>query len=157
MTRSRRPQPIGTRPVMATSSEILTARPSRTKEDAATPRPPTETGTDSPAWLPAVRLGLLTVIAFLPVIGCGWVNWDDDGNFLHNPDFRGLAWANIVWAWKTALLGVYQPLGWMLLEAEYAAWGLNPRGYHIVSLVFHAANTAALYAVTVALLKRALP
>jgi tetratricopeptide (TPR) repeat protein len=100
---------------------------------------------------------LIALVAFLPVIGCRWVNWDDDTNFLNNPDFRGLGWRQVAWAWKTTLLGVYQPLGWMLYEAEFAAWGLDPRGYHVVSLVLHAANAAVLFALTLALLRRSLP
>ena len=34
--------------------------------------------------------------------------------------------------------GRYQPLAWMLLEAEYAVAGLKPAGYHLVSLLLHA-------------------
>ena len=142
---------------MASAGDTLTAEGPQKIEHPAILVPPPEVESETLTWLPPTRLALLTVLAFLPVIGCGWVNWDDDGNFLRNPNFRGLGWANIAWAWKTTLLGVYQPLGWMLYEAEYAAWGMNARGYHIVSLAFHAANAAALYCVTVALLKRALP
>ncbi|MFO0956647.1 MAG: tetratricopeptide repeat protein [Isosphaeraceae bacterium] len=104
-----------------------------------------------------IRLALLGLLAFLPVIGCGWVMWDDDVNFLNNPNFRGLTREHLAWAWRTDLLGVYQPLSWTLLEAEYAAWGMNPRGYHGVGLLLHAANAAALYALAVALMRRAMP
>jgi hypothetical protein len=59
----------------------------------------------------------------------GWeCQWDDNPSLLENPDFRGLGWKNLVWAWITFQTAVYQPLGWMLLEAEYAIWGLDPSG-----------------------------
>jgi hypothetical protein len=119
--------------------------------------PETSPEPEGEALLTAVRLALLSVLAFLPVIACRWVFWDDSKNFLANPHFRGLGWTQIAWAWRATLLGVYQPLSWMLLEAEYSDWGLNPRGYHLVSLGLHAANVVALFAVTVAILWRCLP
>jgi Flp pilus assembly protein TadD len=123
------------------------------------PGPGTETpaGDEGSAWLTAARVGLLTVAAFLPVIACGWVNWDDDANFLENPQLRGLGWAQVAWAWRTTLLGVYQPLSWMMFEAEYSGWRLNPKGYHVVSLALHAVNAVAVFALFVALLRRSLP
>jgi tetratricopeptide (TPR) repeat protein len=109
-------------------------------------------------WLTAARVGLLAVAAFLPAIACGWMTtWDDDKNFLGNRQFRGLGWAQIAWAWKTTILGVYQPLCWMMYEAEYAAWGLNPKGFHIVGLALHGVVAAAVFALFVALLRRCLP
>jgi hypothetical protein len=109
-------------------------------------------------WLTATRVGLLAIVAFLPAIGCGWVkNWDDNANFLDNSQFRGLGWAQIAWAWKTTKLGVYQPLCWMMYEAEYSLWGLKPRGYHVVGLALHALTAAAVFAVLVALLRRCRP
>ena len=58
------------------------------------------------------------------------------------------------WAWTTFWVGVYQPLGWLLLEAEYVIWGFDPRGYHLVSLLLHVANAVVLYFLTVTLLSR---
>jgi protein O-mannosyl-transferase len=95
----------------------------------------------------------LTLIAFAPALDNGFLNWDDDDNFLLNQHFRGLGWAQVAWAWTTFHMGAYQPLGWMLLSAESRAWGLDPRGYHAVGVLFHAANTAALFALTLALLR----
>jgi Flp pilus assembly protein TadD len=100
-------------------------------------------------------LALAAVPAFLPVLGNGFVNWDDPANFLKNPSFRGLGPPQLRWAWTTFWLGVYQPLAWMLFGLQYAAFGLRPWGYHLTSLLLHAAVVAALYAVTVALLERA--
>src|SRR5262249_42631508 len=105
----------------------------------------------------AIPLVLLVVAAFLPVLGNDFVNWDDQVNFLGNPDFRGLGWPQVRWAWTTFLLGVYQPLAWLLLEAQYVVGGPDPRGYHLVSLLLHAANAVALYALTAALLARCRP
>ena len=78
------------------------------------------------AWGMAVALVALVVVTFWPVIDNGFVDWDDDANFLTNSSFRGLGWDNIRWAWTTFHLGLYQPLGWMLLEGEFVLWGLDP-------------------------------
>ena len=43
-------------------------------------------------------LFLVAVCAFRPILGNDFVAWDDDGNFLTNPHFRGMARANVAWA-----------------------------------------------------------
>jgi protein O-mannosyl-transferase len=111
-------------------------------------------------WLPAV-LGLAVAMAagaaFLPVLDNGFAGgFDDDENFLDNVDYRGLNWSQIGWAWRTFKLGVYQPLAWILLEIQYAMFGLAPRGYHLASLLMHAAVAVALYVLTATILARSL-
>ncbi len=103
-------------------------------------------------------LGLLTALAFVPALSNGFVaSFDDGPNLLKNPHFRGLGWPQFCWAWRATLLGVYQPLGWLLLSAEFAVWGLEPWGYHLVSVLCHAVNTSLLFVLTVELLARARP
>jgi tetratricopeptide (TPR) repeat protein len=99
-------------------------------------------------------LVVIVVAAFLPVRDNGFVNLDDPRNFLENPSYRGLGWRQLAWAWTTWHLGVYQPLSWMLLEAQYAAWGLHPRGYHLTSVALHVLVVVALYALAVTLIGR---
>ena len=73
---------------------------------------------------------------------------------------RSAAWTGpgtCSWAWTTTLVGAYQPIGWMLLELEYLAWGLDPSGYHLASLILHAANAVLLYALIRTLMARAMP
>jgi hypothetical protein len=48
-------------------------------------------------------------------------------------------------------------MAWMLLEAQYAACGLDPRGYHLASLLLNVLTAVALYAMTRALVARAGP
>src|SRR4051812_40024521 len=91
-------------------------------------------------------LALAAVLPFLPVLAQGFVSWDDDENFVENPDFGPLSWARARWAWATFRLGVYQPLAWVLLEAQAALFGLDGRAFHAVGLLLHAANALALAA-----------
>src|SRR5438477_2025188 len=41
-----------------------------------------------PCW---AGLATAVSVAFLPSLGCGFVNWDDDANFLDNLYYRGLS------------------------------------------------------------------
>jgi hypothetical protein len=100
---------------------------------------------------------LAVIAAFAPIVNNGFVGWDDQPNFEENPAFRGLGWPQLHWAWTTRLLGVYQPLSWMLFEAEYALGGLNPRVYHLTSLILLVLNALVLDALVVALLIRCRP
>ena len=111
----------------------------------------------APALGAAVVLIALVAATFAPSLQNGWVDWDDRENYLENPAFRGLAPANLRWAATTNHLGVYQPLSWVLSEAEYVAFGLEPRGYHLVSLALHAAVSALLFVLIRSLIGRARP
>jgi len=40
----------------------------------------------------------VSFIVFLPALDAGFVNWDDDQNFLDNPNYRGLGAAQLRWS-----------------------------------------------------------
>ena len=101
--------------------------------------------------------GVVALVAFVPSLRNGFVDWDDFTNFTSNYQFRGLGWHQLRWAWTTFHLGVYQPLSWMLLEAQYALWALDPWGHHRTSLIHDAVAAVMLDALTVALLVRCRP
>ena len=112
-------------------------------------------------WRVTWRMGLLVtafaVLAFLPALGCGFVIPDDEKNF-HSNLALDYPWGQkLAWAWTTRWMEVYQPLWWMLVMAEHAVWGLKPMGYHAVSLALHAAVAAALFALTLVVLRRVTP
>jgi len=100
---------------------------------------------------------LLITTAFLPVLRADFVSWDDDENFLKNPHYRGLGWAQLKWMFTTAPMGAYIPLSWVTLGADYLLWGMNPAGYHLTNLVLHVLNALAAYWLAQRLLRLALP
>jgi Tfp pilus assembly protein PilF len=112
---------------------------------------------DRRTWWVGLLLAVLVLVAFFPVLDNGFVNWDDEKNFVYNAHFRGLGWTQLVWAWRTFLLGVYQPVAWLILEAQYAIWQLEPWGYHLTSILLYAVNTVVLFFLTAALLQRCQP
>src|SRR3989454_874824 len=107
-------------------------------------------------WVIPVLIALVTVAAFLPTLHNHFVNWDDDTNFLDNPHYRGLDWTHLRWMWTTHV-GHYIPLTWMTLGLDYLLWGMKPVGYHLTSLLLHAANAVVFFFVVRRLLTRALP
>ncbi len=96
-------------------------------------------------------------IAFSPVLSNGFVNWDDHDLILRNHSFRGLGWEQIVFAFTTLQGGVYKPLGWLLQSLTYEFFGLDPRGYHLVSLLLHVLNVILLHLLCVRLVATSLP
>jgi len=107
------------------------------------------------------RVGLwvvvLVLLTFFPSLACAFINYDDNVNFVSN-EALDYPWSQkLAWIWTTQWLGVYQPLAWMLIIAEHATWSLEPMGYHAMSLVLHGAVAWALLAVTIALLRWAIP
>jgi tetratricopeptide (TPR) repeat protein len=104
----------------------------------------------------AICAALATALLWLPVLRAGFV-WDDQDNFLFNPDFGDPSWARLRWAFTTFHLGHYQPLSWLSLQLDHRLWGMNPAGYHATNLVLHAANAGLLVLVLGRLLRMALP
>ena len=109
------------------------------------------------AWLVPLAVGAATIAAFLPTLGNGFVDWDDDKNFVNNPHFRGLGLDQLRWMWTTYHMGHYIPLSWMTLGLDYQFWGMNPTGYHLTSLLLQATNAVVAYALARRLLALADP
>ena len=86
-----------------------------------------------------------TLAAFLPALENGFVNWDDDVNFLNNPEYRGLGWNQLVWMFTTFHMSLYRPVTWVTFGMDYLLWGMEPFGYHLTSLVIHVANAVVFY------------
>src|ERR1041385_849530 len=97
-------------------------------------------------------IAVITFLAFLPTLSNGFVNWDDYRNFLSNPNYRGLGWDQLQWMWTTRFFNHYVPVTWMTLGLDYSLWGMDPRGYHLTSLLFHAVNAVLFYFIAVRLI-----
>ena len=106
-------------------------------------------------WLIALAVGFFTCLIFLSSLQNGFVNWDDRVNLIENPYYRGLGWTQLRWMFTTLYHGLYQPLYWVTLGADYVLWGLNPFGYHLTSLLLHAINAALFYFLALRLLSLA--
>lgn len=93
----------------------------------------------------ALLSALAAFLVFLPSLLHGWLSWDDSILLTANPFYRGLGWAHIRWAFTAAPGGAYQPLGFLSYGLDYLLWGMDPRGYHLTSVLLHALNAALFF------------
>jgi hypothetical protein len=105
----------------------------------------------------ALVVAVITAVVFAPALDNDFVHWDDDRNFLTNPNFRGLGATQIHWMFTSALTGHWIPLTWLTLGADYLLWGMHPFGYHLTNILLHAANAALFFVLAFRLLELALP
>ncbi len=117
---------------------------------------PKPAGTPLPLGIFAAAVALLSFLTFLPALEAGFVNWDDEVNFVNNKNYRGLGPAQLKWM-LTDTYGHYMPVTWFTLGLDYVLYGMKPAGYHVTSLLFHAANAVFFFLVVLLLLRKALP
>ncbi|GHT11091.1 hypothetical protein AGMMS4956_03570 [Bacteroidia bacterium] len=119
---------------------------------AAAPKP---TAKDAPikipAWLSKAALPLIILLT-MGIYGDGvlhnkmLIDWiDDNANIVSNIDIRQLSLDNLKnWFTKT-YVEMYCPIKMAVHALEYALWGINPVGYHAVSLLMHCLNTLMVF------------
>src|SRR5438034_1865598 len=107
--------------------------------------------------LAPLLVALFTLTAFLPTLQNQFVAWDDDKNFLDNPRYRGLGWAHLRWMFTAFHLGHYIPLTWVTFGMDHLLWGMKPVGYHLTSLLLHAANAVLFFSLVRRILTLARP
>src|SRR5687767_728411 len=95
-------------------------------------------------WIPWL-IAVVTFMTFSPALFNDFVAWDDELNFLTNPYYRGLGLDQLRWMWTSARSSHYIPLTWMTLGFDYSLWGMDPKGYHLTNIFFHAANAVLFY------------
>jgi protein O-mannosyl-transferase len=103
----------------------------------------------NPKRLAAVVAGVLAVATFalyLPSLRDNFINFDDPEYIINNPHVNsGLSWANIVWAFTRTHADYWVPLTWLSHMLDCQWFGLHPAGHHLVSLLFHMANSVLLF------------
>jgi protein O-mannosyl-transferase len=119
--------------------------------------PPVEPSPFSRRLALALACAAVAFFVFLPTLGFEFVDWDDTGVLVNNPDWRGLGSEQLKWMFTTNHYGHYQPVTWLTYGVDYVIWGMNPRGYHLSNALFHAANALLVWFLASFLLRRALP
>jgi len=97
-----------------------------------------------------VRLALIVgsaLVAYLPVVRAGYVRFDDTDYIEENQLLRTASGLARIWTSPQAYPpGVpYYPVTFSLHWAEFRLWGVDPRGYHLVSLGLHAVNAVLVW------------
>ncbi|HLP93193.1 MAG TPA: tetratricopeptide repeat protein [Saprospiraceae bacterium] len=110
-------------------------RPEKPEESSVAESTPVSGGFQfEPAWLWAVVLTVVTVMAYYLSLDNGFMVFDDDkairyNNLIKNPTFRGLFMANN--------LGMYAPITWCGYALVYALAGESASAFHTFSLLLH--------------------
>jgi tetratricopeptide (TPR) repeat protein len=96
-----------------------------------------------------VLLVVVTVLAYLPALGNGFI-WDDDAYVTRNPAVQSLAGLGAAWA-QPGATPQYYPLVFTSFWIEHQLWGLAPFGYHAVNLALHALSAWLLWRILIGL------
>jgi protein O-mannosyl-transferase len=106
--------------------------------------------------LVALLLAMLTLAVYLPVVGNGFILYDDGDYVTQNKMVQdGLTLAGIKWAFTTFFSANWHPLTWLSHMTDCEVFGVNAAGSHFVNALFHAANTVLLFALLLQMTRRA--
>jgi len=94
------------------------------------------------ALLAALLVGIV-LAAYGPALRAGFI-WDDDDYVTENPLLHAPDGFERIWLSMDAP-SQYFPLVYSAFRIEYGLWGLNPLGYHLINVLFHAANALLLW------------
>ena len=100
-------------------------------------------------------MAFVVVLLYLPALGNGFVNWDDDLYVYKNPQIRSITPSALLRTFTHihAASGNWHPLTMISHAADYAIWGLRPLGHHLTSLLLHGFNAALVVLLAIHLLQ----
>ena len=98
-----------------------------------------------PAWLAAVLLMVVTVLAYQPVWHAGFI-WDDDAMLTANPLVQA-GGQGLLDIWGSTKFHDCVPLTLTTFWLEWRVWADNPLGYHLVNVLLHALSAVLLWRV----------
>ena len=94
----------------------------------------------------SAALFLGTLLVFSRAIGNDFVNYDDPVYVTENPRVQaGLTLEEIRWALTTGEVANWHPLTWISHMVDWSLFEDDPRGHHVVSIVWHALNTILVF------------
>jgi protein O-mannosyl-transferase len=100
----------------------------------------------------ALLLAAGTAISFAPAFSADFIGMDDPYYVRKNPRVNtGLTAENAAWAWGFSFhQSNWHPLTWLSLQLDASLWRNadgrpNPLGFHLTSVLLHAANAALLF------------
>jgi protein O-mannosyl-transferase len=91
-------------------------------------------------------LGALTFTVFWGVLGNEFINYDDPQYVTDNRHVTsGLSLENVSWAFTSGHAANWHPVTWLSHMVDVELFGVDPRGHHLVNLIFHAVNACLLF------------
>lgn len=97
-------------------------------------------------WI-GLLLAIGTILAYMRVFVCGFVDYDDARYIGHPLVHRGISLAGIVWAFTGIHSSNWHPLTTISHMLDCTVFGNNALGHHVVNLLLHVANVLLLFLV----------
>jgi len=98
------------------------------------------------SWMMCLLLAVITGAIYWPVIGFGFLNYDDPAYFSINRHvLAGLNWPNFLWAFQTTTLASWYPLTWLSYLLDATMFGAGAAGPHFTNLLLHVINTLLVF------------
>ena len=86
---------------------------------------------------------IATVIAYIPALSAGIVNWDDPDYV--NQQFFSRALSDVKYLLTTPIQGNYHPLTVLSLALNFSISGMNAWSYHLLNLILHLINSVLVF------------
>jgi Flp pilus assembly protein TadD len=132
----------GERPAIVARARVVSPRRS---SEAAAGASAAAAAPDASLWLYALLLFALSLVPFLPALGGAFLTYDDDAYVSANRFvLQGLSLPSVRYAFTTFDQGNYHPLTWLSLMLDAQLFGASATGFHLSSLLLHAANAVLL-------------
>jgi protein O-mannosyl-transferase len=94
----------------------------------------------------ALALVAAIFLVYQPTLNNVFVHFDDPAYIVENSNVNsGLSGANFRWAFTTFEQGNWHPITWLWHQSVAEVVGINPRGYHLGSILLHAVNAVLLF------------
>lgn len=90
-------------------------------------------------------ISLYTILLFSKSINFEFVNYDDTYYVLENQLIRDFSFEGLKNIFTTPVLGMYNPLPFLVYAIEHRLWGLDPKMFHFFNILFHLLGAVVLY------------
>lgn len=101
----------------------------------------------------AFLLALVTFLVYLPSLKNSFVSIDDYRYVPGNFSIRHIDLKFLKLILTTVIASNWHPLTMLSYAVDYAFWGVDPFGYHLVNIIFHSVNTSLVFLLTFRLME----
>ncbi len=108
-----------------------------------------------PETLIALMVGALVFVLYLPTLGFEFVNWDDGTYIYNNQALKNMGAGYLAHAFTKIVNSNYHPLTMLSYKFDVLIWGLDPKGFHLTNILFHAINSSIVALLCMGLMRAA--
>ncbi len=102
-------------------------------------------------YLGAAAIAVFVFFVFIPTLSSGFVNLDDHGYVKQNTLIEQIDLAFFKSIFTVPVINNWHPLTIFTLAVDYAIWGRDPFGYHLVNIIWHSLNTFLVFMLAIRL------